>query len=58
MAPTIFIVLGFYNRILPVELQESFAGPAGNEIMKVDAGHMVQLSQTQKVAGIIASQAN
>ncbi|WJG37278.1 Alpha/beta hydrolase fold-1 [Fusarium oxysporum Fo47] len=55
--PSVYIICEG-DRILPVELQESFAGLAGSEIMKVDAGHMVQLSQTEKVAGIIASHAN
>jgi pimeloyl-ACP methyl ester carboxylesterase len=44
--------------MLPAELQEQFAGLAGSEIVRVGAGHMVQLSQTEKVADIIASHAN
>ncbi|EXM15132.1 Alpha/beta hydrolase fold-1 [Fusarium oxysporum f. sp. vasinfectum] len=55
--PSVYIICEG-DRILPVELQERFAGLAGSEIMKVDAGHMVQLSQTEKVASIIASHAN
>ncbi|KAH7467904.1 hypothetical protein FOMA001_g15570 [Fusarium oxysporum f. sp. matthiolae] len=55
--PSVYIICEG-DRILPVELQERFAGLTGSEIMRVDAGHMVQLSQTEKVAGIIASHAN
>ncbi|KAF5626884.1 uncharacterized protein FTJAE_9390 [Fusarium tjaetaba] len=46
-----------YCGILPVAIQEQFAGLAGSEIVRIGAGHMVQLSETEKVADIIASHA-
>ncbi|KAF5989779.1 hypothetical protein FBULB1_624 [Fusarium bulbicola] len=55
--PSVYIVCEGDN-LLPAELQERFAGLAGSEIVRVGAGHMVQLSQTEKVADIIASHAN
>ncbi|KAF5604635.1 hypothetical protein FPANT_1424 [Fusarium pseudoanthophilum] len=45
------------DKILPVDLQEQFAHLAGSEIVRVSAGHMAQLSQTEKVAEVIASHA-
>ncbi|KAF5562854.1 hypothetical protein FNAPI_2961 [Fusarium napiforme] len=42
------------DRMLPVAIQEQFAGLARSEIVRIGAGHMAQLSQTEKVAETIA----
>ncbi|KAG7405898.1 hypothetical protein Forpe1208_v013827 [Fusarium oxysporum f. sp. rapae] len=55
--PSVYIICEG-DKMLPVELQEQFARLAGSEIVRVDSGHMVQLSGTKKVADIIASHAN
>ncbi|KAH7234998.1 Alpha/beta hydrolase fold-1 [Fusarium redolens] len=55
--PSVYIICEG-DKMLPAELQEQFAGLAGSEIVRVGAGHMVQLSQTEKVADIIASHVN
>ncbi|KAF5552100.1 hypothetical protein FPHYL_9047 [Fusarium phyllophilum] len=55
--PSVYIICEG-DRILPTELQERFAGLAGSEIVSINAGHMVQLSQTEKVTDIVASHAD
>jgi pimeloyl-ACP methyl ester carboxylesterase len=54
--PSVYIICEG-DKILPADIQEQFAGLAGSEIVRVGAGHMVQLSQTEKLADIIASHA-
>ncbi|RBA15801.1 hypothetical protein FPRO05_12408 [Fusarium proliferatum] len=55
--PSVYIICDG-DKILPAELQERFARLAGSEIVRIGAGHMVQLSQTEKVADIVASHAD
>lgn len=51
--PSVFI-LAEKDRLLPASVQEKFAALAGSSaIIRVDAGHMLQLSRTEEVAKII-----
>ncbi|KAM0232136.1 hypothetical protein ACHAP5_010838 [Fusarium lateritium] len=54
--PSVYIICEG-DKLLPTSLQETCAKRAGGEIVRVDGGHMVQLSQTEKVADIISSRA-
>ncbi|KAG9495401.1 hypothetical protein J7337_013647 [Fusarium musae] len=55
--PSVYIICEG-DKLLPADIQEQFVGLAGSEIVRVGAGHMVQLSQTEKLADIIASHAD
>ncbi|KAM0542352.1 hypothetical protein ACHAPJ_012817 [Fusarium lateritium] len=55
--PSVY-VLCEEDKMLPVALQEQFAGLAGSEIIRLSSGHMLQLSHTDEVADIIASNAS
>lgn len=51
--PSVFI-LAEKDRLLPAAVQERCAALAGSEeIIRVDAGHMLQLSRTEEVARIV-----
>ncbi|KAI6758449.1 hypothetical protein HG530_010689 [Fusarium avenaceum] len=52
--PSVYIICEG-DKLLPVSFQESGAKLAGSEIVRLDGGHMVQLSQTEKLADIISS---
>ncbi|KAM0185796.1 hypothetical protein ACHAPA_011964 [Fusarium lateritium] len=54
--PSVYVICEG-DKLLPTSLQETCAKQAGSEIVRVDGGHMVQLSQTEKVADIISSHA-
>ncbi|KAF4458934.1 FAD binding domain-containing [Fusarium albosuccineum] len=55
--PSVYIVCDG-DQLLPAEFQENQAARAGSEIIRLaGAGHMAQLSQTEKVASLIAEQA-
>lgn len=50
--PSVYILCE-QDRIIPRAIQEHLAVMAGSQIVSVDAGHMAQLSNTDKVAQII-----
>jgi len=50
--PSVYI-LAERDALLPVQLQTHFAETAGSKIVKIDGGHMVQLSRTKELAGIV-----
>lgn len=52
--PSVYIICEG-DKLLPVSFQESGAKLAGSEIVRLDGGHMVQLTQTEKLADIISS---
>jgi len=41
------------DRLLPVDLQLHFAGIAGSEILRCEAGHMVQVSMPEGVVEVV-----
>lgn len=52
--PSVFI-LAEKDRLLPASVQEKVAALAGSKtIVRVDGGHMLQLSRTDEVASIVA----
>lgn len=51
--PSVYI-LAEEDKIVPAQVQEMCAGLAGSKIVKVQgAGHMLQISRTKEVAGIV-----
>ena len=50
--PSVYLVCEG-DRLLPVELQLQFAGVAGSEVLRCEAGHMVQVSMPEKVVEVL-----
>ena len=50
--PSVFLVCEA-DRLLPVELQMQLAGLAGSEVIRCSAGHMIQLSDPEKVVEVV-----
>jgi pimeloyl-ACP methyl ester carboxylesterase len=51
--PSTYIVCEL-DRLLPVHVQEKMSALASSEVVRLQAGHMVQLSQPDAVAKIIS----
>jgi len=50
--PSVYLVCEG-DRLLPVDLQLQFAGLAGSEVLRCEAGHMVQISMPEKVVEVV-----
>ena len=49
-------IIATLDKAIPANLQEILAQGAGSKILRVEAGHMAQLSKTDEVASIIATE--
>jgi len=52
VVPSVFLIT-MKDMCIPVEMQLQGAKMAGSEIVKCDAGHMIMLSQPEKVIEIV-----
>ena len=50
--PSVYLVCEG-DRLLPVELQLKFAATAGSEVVRCQAGHMVQVSMPEKLVEVV-----
>jgi pimeloyl-ACP methyl ester carboxylesterase len=54
--PSVYVVTEL-DKVLPVPIQEQLAGLANSKVERINAGHLPQLSQPEKMAEIIATAA-